>query len=137
MYLLGQLRGGAQETVMSVIPPEQNYSNLEKTLEKNFGLTRNMIQVYVMNLVQMPQPTLLATSLRHLYNAIMGDISSLEALKVDVTTCAPIIVPILKDRLPVKVHSMIGDCGKDTNFSLKLFTDSLKENIARGAITHS
>ena len=136
-YLLGQLRGEALETVKGIIPSEQNYSVLEKTLEENFGLPKRIVWAHVMNLLKMRKPTLLASSLRQFYNAVMGDIRSLEALKVDVTACAPIIMPIVEDKLPGKVRSTIGDCGKGTNFSLTLCTDSLKEYISREEQSHT
>ena len=136
-YLLGQLRGEALETVKGINPSEQNYSVLEKTLEENFGRPRRIIRAHVMTLLKMPKPTLLATSLRQFYNAVMGDIRSLEALKGDVTACAPIIVRILEGKLPGKVRSTIEDCGKGTKFSLTLFTDSLKEYIAREEQSHT
>ena len=61
----------------------------------------------------------------------MGDIRSLQALKIDVPACAPFIIPIIEDKLPGKVRGSIGDSGKGVEFDLKSFTDSFKDLISR------
>ena len=84
-------------TVKGLILSDMNYSILQATLQENFGLPRRIIRAHVLNLLKMPKPTLLASSLRHFYNALMGDIRSLESLNIDVAACAPFIVPIIED----------------------------------------
>ena len=108
-----------------------NYSILQATLQENFGLPRRIVRAHVLNLLKMPKPTLLASSLRHFYNALMGDIRSLESLNIDVAACAPFIVPIIEDKLPGKVLSSIGDYGKEVSFNLKGFIERLKTYITR------
>ena len=130
-YLIGQLRGEALTTVKGSIPSEQNYSVLEKTLVENFGHPRRIIRAHVNNILNMPKPIHSASSLRQFYNSIMGDIRSLEALEIDISACAPFIVPILEEKLQPKVRSSIGDCGEGKKFDLDLFTKNLKEFISR------
>ena len=60
----------------------------------------------------------------------MGDIHSLQALKIDVPASS-FIIPIIEDKLPGKVRGSIRDSGKDVEFDLKSFTDSLKDFISR------
>ena len=130
-YLMGQLRGEALATVKGLIPSDKNYSILATTLQENFGLSRRIIRAHVLNLLKMPRPTLVASSLRHFYNSMMGDLRSLESLKIDIAACAPFIVPIMEDKLPGKVLSSIGDCGKQSTFSLNCFIEKFKGYIAR------
>ena len=61
----------------------------------------------------------------------MGDIRSLESLNIDAAACLPFIVPIIEDKLPGKVLSSIGDCGKEVSFTLKGFIERLKTYIMR------
>ena len=103
---MGQLRGEALATVKGLIPSDRNYSILDTTLQVNFGLPRRIIRAHVLNLPKMPRLTLVASSLRHFYNSMTGDLRSLESLKIDVAACAPFIVPIIKDKLPCKVFSV-------------------------------
>ena len=79
----------------------------------------------------MPKLIPVASSLRHFYNSIMGDIRSLESLEIDVVACAPFLVPIIEDKLPFKVLSSIGDCGRQCSFDLKGFIDKFREYITR------
>ena len=50
---------------------------------------------------------------------------------IDISACAPFIIPIIEVKLPGKVRSSIGDSGQGVHFALKLFTDSLKAYITR------
>ena len=136
-YLVGQLKGEALSTVKSLTPSDQNYDILVTTLKENFGLPRRIIRAHVMNLLQLPKPTPIASSLRHFYNTVMGDIRSLKALNIDVSACAPIIVPIIEEKLPGKILSSIGDCGKDTDFNLDEVTENFKNYILRQEQAHS
>jgi len=130
-YLLGQLRGEALATVKGLILSDMNYSILQATLQENFGLLRRIIQAHVLNLLKMQKPTFLASSLRQFYNSLMGDIRSLESLNSDVAARAAFIVPITEGKLPGKVLSTIGDCGKEVSFNLKGFIERLKTYITR------
>ena len=130
-YLIGQLRGEALKTVQGIIPSEQNYSVLEETLKENFGQPRRIIRAHVCNILRLPKPTQAPSSLRQFYNSLMGDIRSLEALGINVSACAPFIIPIIEDKLPGKVRSALGDSGQGVQFTLKPFTDSLKAFISR------
>eukprot|EP00794_Sanderia_malayensis_P001767 gene1767-biopygen1613 len=136
-YLIGQLRGEALKTVQGIIPSGDNYAILEETLKENFGHPRRIVRAHVNNILKMTKPTQSAISLRQFYNAVMGDIRSLEALKINVSACAPFIIPILEDKLPGKVRSAIGDSGQGVNFLLKQFTDSFRDYIAREEQTQS
>ena len=126
---MGLLRAEVLATVKGLIPSDMNYSILQATLKENFGLLRRLIRAHVLTVLKMPKPTLLASSLRHFYNALMGDIRSLESLNIDVAACAPFIVSIIEDKLPGKVLSSIGDCGKEVSFNLKGFIERLKTYI--------
>ena len=130
-YLLGQLRGEALATVKGLIPSDKNYSILATTLQENFGLPRRIIRAHVLSLLKLPRPTLVVSSLRHFYNSMMGDLRSLESLNIDIAACAPFIVPILEDKLPGQVLSHIGDCGKQSTFSLNGFIEKLKGYVTR------
>ena len=130
-YLVGQLRGEALRTVQGIIPSEENYSVLEATLKENFGQPRRIIRAHVSNILKLPKPTQSASSLRQFYNSLMGDLRSLQALKIDVSACAPFIIPIIEDKLPGKVRGSLGDSGQGVQFDLKLFTDGLKNFITR------
>eukprot|EP00794_Sanderia_malayensis_P003895 gene3895-biopygen3329 len=101
-YLVGQLRGEALATVKGLVPSDHSYDILEMTLQENFGLPRRIIRAHVMHLLRLPKATLVATNLRQFYNSLMGDIRSLNALGINVAACAPIIIPIIEDKLPVK-----------------------------------
>ena len=59
----------------------------------------------------------------------MGDVRSLEALGIDISVCAPFIIPIVEEKLPGKVRSSIGDPGQGVYFALKPFTNGLKAYI--------
>ena len=60
------------------------------------------------------------------YNTLMGDIRSLKALNIDVSACAPMIVPIVEEKLPGKILSSLCDCGTDVDFKLDDFTENYK-----------
>ena len=72
-----------------------------------------------------------ASSLRQFYNSLMGDLRSLQALKIDISSCAPFIILIIKDKLPGKVRGLLGDSGQGIQCDLTLFTDGLKNFITR------
>ena len=80
-----------------------------------------------MNILKLLKPTASASSLRHFYNALLGDIHS--ALNIDVSACAPIIVPLIEEKLPGKILSSIDDCGKYDDFDLDEFTENFKNYI--------
>ena len=84
-----------------------------------------------MNLLKLAKPSPVAANLRQFYNSFMADIRSLEALSIDVSACAPFIVPILEEKLPGKIRSSIGDCGVESNFDLKRFINGFKEYVTR------
>ena len=128
-HLMGQLRGEALTTVKGLIPSDKNYSILATTLQENFGLSRRIIRAHVLNLLKMPRQTLVASSLRHFDNSMMGDIRSLESLNIDIAAYAPFTVPIIEDKLPGKVLSSICDCGKQSTFSLNGFIENLKATL--------
>ena len=90
-----------------------------------------------MSILKLPKPTSIASSLRHFYNTLMGDIRSLRALNIDVSACAPIVVPIIEEKLPGKILSSIGDCGTDADFKLDKFTENFKNYILRKEQAHS
>ena len=79
----------------------------------------------------MAKPTQSASSLRQFHNSLMGDIQLLEALSINVSACAPFIIPIIEDKLPAKVRSAIGDSSQGIHFVLKRIMDSPKDFIAR------
>ena len=81
-------------------------------------------------------PTSSASSVRHFYNTVMGDICSLKALNINVSACAPIIVPILEEKLPGKILSSIVDCRKYADFDLDEFTENFKNYIIRQEQAH-
>jgi len=130
-YLFGQLRGEALRTVQGIIPSEENYFVLEATLKENFGQPRRIIRAHVSNVLKLPKPMQSASSLRQFYNSLMGDLRSLQALKIDVSACAPFIIPIIEDKLPGKVRGLLGDSVQGVQFDLKLFTDCLKNFTTR------
>ena len=137
MYLIGQLKGEALTTVKGLTPSHLNYDILVTTLQENFGLLRRIIRAHVMNILKLPKPTSSASSVRHFYNTVMGDICSLKALNIDVSACAPIIVPILEEKLPGKILSSIVDCRKYADFDLDEFTENFKNYIIRQEQAHS
>ena len=100
-------------------------------LKENFGLPRRIIRAHVMNILKLPKPTSITSSLCHFYNTLMGDIRSLKALNIDVSACAPIIIPIIEEKLPGKILSSIGDCRTDVDFKLDDFTENCKNYILR------
>ena len=136
-YLIGQLKGEALTTVKGLTPSDQNYKILVTTLKENFGLPRRIIRAHVLNILKLPKPTHIVSSLRHFYNTLMGDIRSLKALKIDVSACAPFIVPIIEEKLPGTILSALGDCGKDSQFDLDQFVESFKDYILRHEQAHS
>ena len=111
-------------TVKGLTPSDQNYDILVTTLQENFGLPRRIIRAHIMNILKLQKPTSSAFSLFHFYNTLLGDIWSLKALNIDVSACAPIIVPILEEKLPGKILSSIGDCWNYANFDLDEFTEN-------------
>ena len=84
-----------------------------------------------MNILKLPKPTSITSSLRHFYTILMGDICSLKALNIDVSACAPIIVPIIEEKLPGKILSSIGDCRTDVEFKRNDFTENFKNYSLR------
>ena len=130
-YLIGQLRGEALKTIQGIIPSEQNYAVLEETLRDNFGQTCRIIRAHVCNILKLPKPCQSPPSLRQFYNSLMGDLRSLEALGIDISVCAPFIIPIVEEKLPGKVRSSIGDSRQGVHFALQLFTNGLKAYITR------
>ena len=130
-YLIGQLRGEALKTVQGIIPSEQNYAVLEETLKEKFGHPHRIIRAHVCNILKLPKPSQSPSSLKQIYNSLMGDLRSLETLRIDISACAPFIIPIIEEKLPGKVRSSIGDSGQGVHFALKPFADSLKAYITR------
>ena len=106
------------------------------TLQENFGLPRRIIRADVMSILKLPKLTSSASSLRHFYNTLMCDIRSLKALNIDVSVCAPIIVPIIEEKILRKIQSSIGDCGKYADFDLYEFTENFKSYILRQDQAH-
>ena len=49
------------------------------------------------------EATQASSSLRQFYSSVMGDIPSLEELGINVSACAPFIIPIIEDKLPGKI----------------------------------
>ena len=89
-----------------------------------------------MNILKLPKPKSSASSLRQFYNTLMGDIRSLNALNIDVSACAPIIVPVIEEKLPGKILGSIGDCGKHADFDLDEFTENFKNYFLRQEQAH-
>ena len=54
-----------------------------------------------------------------------------EALGINISACAPFIIPIIEEKLPGKARSYIGDCGRDVNFDLQSFISSFKDYITK------
>ena len=71
------------------------------------------------------------SSLRTLYNAIMTDVRSLESLDVDTVACAPILVPLLEEKLPSCVKGNMAELDKVDKFKLKDFLEAIKSQVER------
>ena len=83
-YLMVQLKREALATVKSLSSSEKNYSILATTLQENFGLPKQIIRADVLNLIKLPRPTLVASSVRHFNNSMMCDLRSLESRSLEV-----------------------------------------------------
>lgn len=130
-YLYGLLEGDALEAVRDLIPSSANYKTLKDTLLENYGKDRKIIQAHVLRLLHLDKPQLNGQSLRSFFNSVMTDIRSLANLKVDVNVAAPILVPIIEDKLPSKVRGNIADIDRENFYKLDTFLNAFKRQVER------
>ena len=133
-YLIGQLKGGTLTAIKGLTLSDQNY-DIPVTTSKEHWYSEKIRNTRTRN--EDPKATSIASILRHFYSTLMGDICSLNPLNIDVSACAPIIIPIIEERLPGKILSSIGDCGTDADFRHDEFTESFKNYILCQEQAHS
>jgi hypothetical protein len=107
-YIVGQLEGTALDSVTGIHASGDNLGTLTKVLDERFGQPRKIIRAHVTELLDLPNPVHTYASLSGFYNKVMGNIRSLETLKVDIAECAAILVPIIERKLPKILREKMG-----------------------------
>ncbi|XP_064629241.1 uncharacterized protein LOC135488536 [Lineus longissimus] len=123
-YIVGQLEGNALDAVAGIHASGDNLTTLIEVLEERFGQTRKIIRAHVTNLLDIPNPSYNHASLRGFYNKVMGDMRSLETLKVDTHECSSVLVPILERKLPKILREKMGTSDQGDRFDLSKFMKS-------------
>lgn len=108
-YLKRYLGGQALETVSGLSLSKENYNHAIVTLRERFGnpqvlISSHMDRLINMNKVSNKNDTL---SLRKLYNGIENCTRNLSALKLDISAYGSLLIPILKNKLPVELNMTI------------------------------
>ena len=105
-YLMRSLKGSAAEAVKGFAVVQANYKPVLEILKERFGHTRLIFDAHVRSLIHLPclnsDDT---TSMRKFYNEVIGHVRSVESMgeKFNSETLAPVLVPLLVDRLPKEV----------------------------------
>jgi hypothetical protein len=109
------VKGVAAESVKGFSLVAENYESVLSTLKERFGHSRLILDAHMRGLIHLPRLSAEnATSIRVFYDKVVGNVRSVESMgeKYSSETSAPVLVPLIVDKLPKK---LVETCG-----SLKL-----------------
>ena len=128
-YIMRSLKGVAAESVKGFSIVAENYESVLSTLKERFGHSRLILDAHMRGLIHLPRLSAEdATSMRVFYDKVVGHVRSVESMgeKYSSETLAPILVPLIFDKLPKKLVEKweleIGDKKEDCLPIKTLFT---------------
>jgi hypothetical protein len=83
-----------------------NYESVLSTLKERFGHSRLILDAHMRGLIHLPRLSAEdATSMRVFYDKVVGHVRSVESMgeKYSSETLAPVLVPLIVDKLPKKL----------------------------------
>ena len=114
------LKGSAAEAVKGFAVIQENYQLVLESLKERFGHPRLILDAHIRSLIHLPQLNSDdALSMRKFYDQVVGHVRSVESMgeKFRSETLAPVLVPLIVDKLPKKVvekwELQIGDHKED------------------------
>lgn len=110
-YIMRSLRGAAAESVKGFSVVAENYEPVLTTLQERFGHSRLILDAHMRGLIHLPSLTSEdATSMRVFYDKVIGHIRSIESMgeKYNSKILAPVLVPLIVDKLPKKACRKVG-----------------------------
>lgn len=128
-YIMGQLRGTAQEAVRGIHASGANLPNLISILMDRFGQKRKIIRAHANSVFDLQAPTSSHASLTKFFNSVNADLRSLEHLGVDMDTCSAFVVPILERKIPKQLLEKMGTCNQGDSFQMSLFWKAFQEQL--------
>ena len=105
-YLMRSLKGSAAEAVKGFGVIQENYQPVLESLKERFGHPRLILDAHIRSLIHLPQLNSEdALSMRKFYEQVVGHVRSVESMgeKFRSETLAPVLVPLIVDKLPKKV----------------------------------
>lgn len=128
-YIMRSLKGVAAESVKGFSIVAENYESVLSTLKERFGHSRLILDAHMRGLIHLPRLSAEdATSMRVFYDKVVGHVRSVESMgeKYSSETLAPVLVPLIVDKLPKKLVEKweleIGDKKEDCLPIKTLFT---------------
>jgi hypothetical protein len=124
-YIMRSLKGVAAESVKGFSKVAENYESVLSTLKERFGHLRLILDAHMRGLIHLPRLSAEdATSMRVFYDKVVGRECMGE--KYSSETLAPVLVPLIVDKLPNKLVEKweleIGDKKEDCLPIKTLFT---------------
>ena len=105
-YLMRSLKDTAAEAVKGFAVVQANYQPVLETPKERFGHPRLILDAHVRAMIHLPHLSSEdASSIRKFYDQVVGHVRSVESMgeKFNSETLAPVLVPLIVDKLPKKV----------------------------------
>lgn len=105
-YLKKSLKGSAVEKVKGFAVVQAHYKPVLEILKERLGHTRLILDVHVRSFIHLPRLSSDdVTSMRKFYDEVIGHVCSVESMgeKFNSETLAPVLVPLIVDKLPKEV----------------------------------
>ncbi len=113
-YLRGQLDGEAARAIEGLALTNDNYNKAQDILAKRFGQKHKLINAYMRALWEIEQPADTVEQLRTFHDGLESHVRGLEALGTTEGAYGALLVPVIMDKLPARVRTLItrdhGDC---------------------------
>ena len=100
------LKGAAAEAVRGFSVVQENYQPVLKTLTERFGHPQVILEAHIRSLIHLPNLTSEDSgSMRKFYDKVIGHVRSVDSMgdKFAAETLAPVLVPLVVDKLPKRV----------------------------------
>ena len=111
-YLKANLAEDAARSIEGIFLTETNYTQAIKILEERFGQTHRITNAHMQALLDLPNPTESAISLRMFYDRLENHVRIPEALGKTQDTYGDLLVPIILSKLSITVkHNIIRQHG--------------------------
>ncbi|ESP02011.1 hypothetical protein LOTGIDRAFT_157146 [Lottia gigantea] len=129
-YLKSQLmKHEAEQCIAGLALTSANYEQAILLLKERFGQKQHIINAYMQNLLELPNPSLSPASLRNFYDKMETSIRGLESLGQSQDRFGSLLVPIIFNKLPTEMRkTLTREHGKNS-----LDIKSLREAIGKEA----